>query len=701
MQSHKYKHINVGRLRMLFALFFITLSLPTAFLINHSISQLKWEAFHQYRLQAQDFTNQISTTLHSFIDTEEARSFVDYSFLVVEGGQKSNFLQRSPLSQFPNENQFPGIIGYFQVDTDGDFSTPILPNDLNSNLYGLTDQQITERQGASEKLLKILAENKLIEKDRVIKTVQAGNFEYSTATRGAGAAAPQDDYDFEEDSLSGLLDQSLVASMSAEPEASQPLARSMNEPVVSQQAFDRLKAPQRSRDISNKLGRVDELQLKSDFQQAIQQMPAEAKKKEYATRKQRVERRAQLETKPSSPLLISEPLTTRDLKIKLFASEIDPLEYSLLESGHAVLFRKVWRDGQRIIQGILLQQDEFVDGAIKSAFKDNSLSYMSNLIIAYQDDVFDIVSGTLHSSPIDSSLQLQGELLHQASLPPPFSDYKLIFSITRMPYGTGGNVIAWLTVIITLVLCGGVFFMYRASLNQLRLSQQQQDFVSSVSHELKTPLTSIRMYGEILREGWANEDKKKEYYDFIYDESERLSRLIANVLQLARMNRNDLICTPKPVSCSELKDLIQSKIQSQIERAGFDFTIAIDDKCKETSINIDTDLFVQIVINLIDNAIKFSAKSSVKKIDFTISDNLSGDIVFSVRDYGPGIAKKQLKNIFKLFYRLENELTRETSGTGIGLALVHRLTDVMHGKIDVVNQEPGTEFRLRFPIYHP
>ncbi len=82
--------------------------------------------------------------------------------------------------------------------------------------------------------------------------------------------------------------------------------------------------------------------------------------------------------------------------------------------------------------------------------------------------------------------------------------------------------------------------MYRLGLQQLTLARQQRDFVSAVSHELKTPLTSIRMYGEMLSEGLAPEDRKPEYYRFIFDESERLSRLIDNVLQLARLERREL-----------------------------------------------------------------------------------------------------------------------------------------------------------------
>ena len=95
-----------------------------------------------------------------------------------------------------------------------------------------------------------------------------------------------------------------------------------------------------------------------------------------------------------------------------------------------------------------------------------------------------------------------------------------------------------------------------------------------------------------------------------------------------------------------------------------------------------------------DNAIKFSASAEQKVIDIGCQRLRDGSVQFSVRDYGPGIPGGQMKKIFKLFYRSESELTRETVGTGIGLALVHQLARAMGGQVDVVNREPGAEFRV-------
>ena len=277
------------------------------------------------------------------------------------------------------------------------------------------------------------------------------------------------------------------------------------------------------------------------------------------------------------------------------------------------------------------------------------------------------------------------------------SNLELIFSINRLPPGPGANVINWLAAILLLVLCSGFFTLYRLGVKQIELARQQQDFVSAVSHELKTPLTSIRMYGEMLREGWATEDKRKTYYEYIHDESERLSRLISNVLQLARLTRNDLRLDLKPATAAELMDGIRSKVSSQVQRAGFELNLQCEGPAGQAVIEVDVDSFSQIIINLVDNALKFSAAAEQRRLDIACQNLREGEIVFTVRDYGPGIAKDQMKKIFKLFYRAENELTRETIGTGIGLALVNQLAQAMHASVDVVNKTPGAEFRIVFP----
>ena len=288
-------------------------------------------------------------------------------------------------------------------------------------------------------------------------------------------------------------------------------------------------------------------------------------------------------------------------------------------------------------------------------------------------------------------------MLHQLHLSAPLGDFELLWNIKHLPIGPGGRIVTWAGAVLFVVLVLGFFALYRLGLRQILLARQQQDFVSAVSHELNTPLTSIRMYAEILREGWSGEDKKREYYAYIHDESERLSRLIANVLQLARMERNELRLELKSMRVNCLMDLLRSKLTSQIERAHFECNYAVDPAAAECEVSVDADAFVQIVINLVDNAIKFSAKAPRRAIDLGVRMRGDKSVVFSVRDYGPGVEKSQVRKIFALFYRAGNELTRDTLGTGIGLSLVRQLARAMHGEADVIQRDPGAEFVLVLP----
>jgi signal transduction histidine kinase len=490
--------------------------------------------------------------------------------------------------------------------------------------------------------------------------------------------------------------------------------------VPGQAAFDRLNTANvpgeqaYKQQTASTLGRVEDLKLDDRYQSGV---AGEIPRQVTATRPAVAAKRARKESSALPEAVGGSAVTSPEgmreanapapdalrmhnaIRIRTFESEIDPFEFSLLDSGHFVLFRKVWRDGQRYIQGALIEQQPFVQGLIEPMFLDTALSTMSDLLVAWRGDVLSAFSGQAARTYLSSTEELRGTLLYQTRLSAPLGELELILSITRLPAGAGGRLITWLAAILLLVLCGGFYLMYRLGAGQIDLARQQQDFVSAVSHELKTPLTSIRMYGEMLREGWATEEKKKIYYDYIFDESERLSRLISNVLQLARMTRNHLQIDTRSLAVAALMDDLRARISSQVERAGFRLNFNCGPEAGQAIIEVDADGFAQIFINLVDNAIKFSAAAQQKVIDIGCQQLRDGSVQFSVRDYGPGVPRDQMKKIFRLFYRSENELTRETVGTGIGLALVRQLARAMGGQVDVINREPGAEFRLNMPAH--
>ena len=157
------KGLDKRRLRNLLALLFLGLAVPTAFLIWQAYSQLKWEAFHQHRVAAEELTRRVDSNLIAMIRTADARTFADYTFLVVSGDPSANFVQRSPLSAYPVMADLPGAVGYFQVDTDGTFSTPLLPPaGTDAGSLGISGTEYNNRLQLAQELQSILADNRLV-----------------------------------------------------------------------------------------------------------------------------------------------------------------------------------------------------------------------------------------------------------------------------------------------------------------------------------------------------------------------------------------------------------------------------------------------------------------------------------------------------------------------------------------------------------
>ncbi|MDK1022693.1 MAG: HAMP domain-containing sensor histidine kinase [Gammaproteobacteria bacterium] len=715
------------RLAIWLTVFFLVLVILTGILVQYTYSQLKWETFNQYRLLSQELANRVDDRFSSLIEDEESRSFVDYTFLNVAGDPSARFVQRSPLAQFPVDAAIPGMIGYFQVDTEGVYSTPLLPDQIGPEIsYGITESELQQRQDLAGRIRQILNQNQLVAVTRPSGTVMplvadtALEQRQELALSGSGFRSREVSYDKGYDRPTALDEVTPV------PQKQQALAQAAFDSLNKVSKVERWIA---KKNISNSIQssektafrgtKVEDLDLAYTYQQAIAEPAAPvseiqagamvakrgARQKSRAARQERNvlpelsvvvpqgKERDDLYGETSDSFhFVADP----DIRITTFQSEIDPFEISLLESGHFVLFRKVWKEGQRFIQGMLIEQNPFLIGVIEPLLQETAIAKTSDLIVVYQGNVFSVFRGGTAQSDLYEVSELKGELLHRARFSAPMGDLELMFLVNQLPVGPGGTLIIWVAILLTVVLLSGFTLMYWLGVKQIDLTRQQQDFVAAVTHELNTPLTSIRMYGEMLRDGWAPEEKIKTYYEFICDESERLTRLITNVLQLARMTRNDLQIELKEVSVSELVDVIRSKISSQIERAGFKLNLTCDDSVAEATVNVDADYFNQIVINLVDNAIKFSARSKKKDIDISFNLQQENRVAFRIRDYGPGVSSSQMKKIFKLFYRAEDKFIRETKGTGIGLSLVNQLATAMDATVDVVNKNPGAEFRILF-----
>jgi signal transduction histidine kinase len=682
------------RLSLLLVLFFMALALPTSILVYHAYGQLKWEAFYQHQQLARELTLRIDSEFRNLIEREESRPISDYEFLNVSGSEGSAFLQRSPLSQFPLEAGVPGLLGYFQVDSAGQLRTPTVP-EANASSYGISSSELQQREQQEGRIRGILDQNRLVGKSDLAASPAVGEIlAEEEVAQPARTDAPSLITEIDSKSSSIAMDDGDTQGQSAFDALT---TRKLNTPAESRAPVDQVKD----------LKLEDNFQIAAGAEPEAQRLEAKKQAEVRRSRKEKVNlpeavleqalslEKSAAESANKEAELAESSLDQRSIRIQTFESEVEPMEFALLDSGHFVLFRRVWHSNERYVQGILIDQANFVEGLIAPAFRESSLSSMSKLIVAYRGAILENFAADYRRQYRPSTGQASNELLYQSRLIAPFGDIELIYALARLPVGAGGQVIIWSAVVLAIVLVGGCLMLLRLGQRQLALARQQQDFVSAVSHELKTPLTSIRMYGEMLREGWADKAKRKTYYDFIFYEAERLTRLINNVLQLARMSRNEQAGTLTDMTVGEALAELKPRLESQLEPSEFDLLITGTEEVESARIKIDIDWFIQIFINLVDNAVKFSANGAQKRIDIRCQQMQDGKIQFSVRDYGPGIDPDQMKKIFKLFYRSENELTRETVGTGIGLALVHQLASAMQTEVDVVNCEPGAEFRLR------
>lgn len=223
-----------------------------------------------------------------------------------------------------------------------------------------------------------------------------------------------------------------------------------------------------------------------------------------------------------------------------------------------------------------------------------------------------------------------------------------------------------------------------------RDSERKTSFVSNVSHELKTPLTSIRLCAEMLSEDRAKDDAARaRYLDVIAKESGRLARLVDNVLDFGRLEQNR---RKYDLSDVDLCELVRGAVESQrsrVEAAGM--ALSVEVAAAPVMRHVDGDAVSQIVLNLIDNAVKYA--SDGKALD--VLAQVDGTII--VADRGPGVPKRDRERVFERFYRCDDSLAAKSSGSGLGLSIARRLAEGMGGSlVCTARAGGGAEFRLKF-----
>jgi two-component system phosphate regulon sensor histidine kinase PhoR len=250
-----------------------------------------------------------------------------------------------------------------------------------------------------------------------------------------------------------------------------------------------------------------------------------------------------------------------------------------------------------------------------------------------------------------------------------------------------------LAVLSALVVIAGSAVIMAAAARERRLASLKSEFVANVSHELKTPLSLIRMFGELLQSGRAPDDsKRKQYVDIIVNETERLSDLIENVLDFAKVERGS---EAYQFVMGDLGEVVQRAVEvcrARAERAEVTLEATVTPGLPQ--IQLDERALEIAIINLIDNALKYAKDGRWIGIEVRGAPKKQVEVV--VRDRGPGIAEEDRESVFERFARRGEH--RNVRGSGIGLALVQSIAQAHGGRAWVeANAPQGSAFILRIP----
>jgi two-component system, OmpR family, phosphate regulon sensor histidine kinase PhoR len=251
-----------------------------------------------------------------------------------------------------------------------------------------------------------------------------------------------------------------------------------------------------------------------------------------------------------------------------------------------------------------------------------------------------------------------------------------------------------LIALLDILLIGAVWLVYRTFKKEIELVRLKGDFVSNVSHELRTPLSLIRMFTETLSmKRVPTEEKKQEYYTTILQETERLTRLINNILNFSRMEAGKKQYNFAHVDLNDVVKRVMKTFHSHLEHEGFETAIELTENMP--SVLADSETIAEALINILDNAMKYSGVEKFVRIGTGVSGKM---VYIEVEDHGIGIDPRHQTKIFETFYRVSTGLMNSIKGSGLGLSLVKHTMDTHGGTIALTSAlGKGSTLRLLFP----
>jgi signal transduction histidine kinase len=659
----------------------------------------------EFAAVAEQIRQDVKRKLDEFIQREQERPYTDYQYYYVPEnvapGQQQMPLLRSPLaSQLENDLAY----GNFQIEPDGMIVTPYYREEAQASPSSRPSQQdelalkaklhLSNIQDNVFPLLNISADNySLPSTDHLyyetgqpsLDSLQTNLKEIRANQKGDTRQVAQDE--------GGRAKEYLIESLQKDSQAARIVTQQRSvvasnaaqslEPIANQTTTT---SPLRQ-DARGHAAQPDQSLQTQDgadyaYRRAMQEaggVPAEP----GLTPAQRAREPAQAQSRRTSGLHDSQPQPGRTEMVQIHIEPFVPLvvpsknaEQSIF-GGQVFLLRRVQIEDKHFLQGFQLNEEKLIQEVKESA--ERLMGEGMTFELAQRQPVHETSDKTNRTVAHTAILDFAGlgSLALNLIETDPGRISKKMNELRVWYFG----IIAVVFVAVAL----GLVSLWHNARAQLRLAEKKDDFISAVSHELRTPLTSIRMYSEMLEKNWVkSKDKLGEYYRNMRQESERLSRLVENILDFSRIQKGR---KKYSFSVGDINKCIAEVVEMMAPYAtenGFCIETCFGSLGQTT---FDKDAVTQIVVNLLDNAIKYARDAEEKTITVRTKKE-SQLIVIEVEDHGPGIPHRQHKKVFEQFYRLGSESTRETAGTGLGLALVKKFAEAHNGFVEIVSAKP-------------
>jgi signal transduction histidine kinase len=635
------------RLQILILIFCVTLSVPLGYFVWRTYRGLEQEETATLSFFANTLLDEMEQALEALVQMEEARAIDEYNFYMSPPGGRHKE-KRSPLSHLPDQ---PYILGYFQNNPDGSFQTPL----AQAGKPVAVDRKDAVAQLESANRVFNRKRTSVTDKITVPPALEAAEAEQKQQSRFA--------------------QKYLDLTRSQKPKARLGQKEKRFEEVTVAQAENL------ARQEIGEAGRSPEPQAAAlSKSEAVRSPAAEDLKvdsgKDRPAKKYRRRAYYPAESEADAPTGIAAELRDEEN----FQVEVAPLQSVLIADDQMFIFRRIMINQKIYRQGFILKIRAFLKHLAQNYFLTQPMADYANLRLQVMDQDRGIVvvqGGISAHNP---------KFILNRAFPSPFAFLNATLSFDEIPRSTGRNTLMIMMVVLVGIFLIGLFTIYKSARTIVDLSERRSQFVSSVTHELKTPLTNIRMYIEMLEQGIAKDtEREQEYFQIINSEGSRLSRLINNVLDLAKLEKKQRLLNLTRGTFEEVVAEVQTVMQAKLRQEGFTLKIVQEGI---RPFKYDREAMIQVLINLIENSVKFGRSAINKEVTIRIYQEPKY-VKIAVSDHGPGIPRHALKKVFDDFYRVDNALARKTRGTGIGLALVKKFIKLIGGDVTAENNPAG------------